>query len=203
MDKTLMLVCMAMAALAAFVSTSVASATTLKDSTGTLAVGSSITAKNQEGAKTKFTGGFGVDCEVADLQGTVTQNTTAVKAEIPVGSATFTNAGGAACSSSLGATTVKVTSKLCLETISETDNLKVTGCGSNVVIDLTAAGITCKYETASLSGTYTTNTTPATLTISEQVMNEVGGLFFCPNEGKWDMTLNLYTTDGTTGLMLS
>jgi hypothetical protein len=195
MHNKLMLACMAVAALAAFVITPAASATTATDPDGTpLAVGASVT--NGNSGKVKFTGGFGVECEVGHLTGTLTQNnTTGAKGEIPA--VTLSNAGGAPCSSALGATTVKVTSKLCWETVSGTDNLKVTGCGANVVFDLTAAGITCKYETASLSGTFTTNTAPASMTISEQPASEVGGLFFCPDTGKWDMTFQWTTTGGT------
>ncbi len=203
MHKKLMVACMAIAAFAAFVIAPAASATTLTESGTPLAVGASVTAKNT--GVTKFTGGFGVECEVAHLQGKVTQNNTTgpVKGEIPVGSATFTNAGGAACSSALGATTVTVTSKLCLESVAGGDTLKTTGCGANVVFDLKAAGVTCKYETASVTATYTTNSTPATASLSEQPAKEVGGLFFCPDEGKLDMDFDLYTTGGVTGLTVS
>ncbi len=205
MHKKLMFACMAVAAFAAFVIAPAASATTLTESGKPLTVGSSITAKNKVGTKIKFTGGFSLECEVGHFQGTVTQNNTtgSVKGEIPVGGFTLTNAGGAACSSALGATTYKVTSKLCWETVSGADTIKFTGCGANVVIDMTAAGVTCKYETASMTATFTTNTTPATITFSEQPAKEVGGLFFCPDEGKWDMTFDLYTTGGVTGLTFS
>jgi len=204
MHKKLMLACMAITAFGAFVIAPAASAATLTENGSALAVGSSITGKNVAGTKIKFTGGFSLECEVAHLQGNVTKNSSGVvKGEIPVGSVTISNAGGAACSSPLGATTYKVTSKLCWETTSGTDTIKLTGCGANVVIDLTAAGVVCKYETASISATFTTNATPTTWTISDQPAKEVGGLFFCPDEGKWDMTFDLYTTGGTTGLTFS
>jgi len=202
MYKKLMLACMAITAFAAFVIAPAASASpALTESGVKVAVGSSVTATNN--GVTKFTGGFGVECQKAHLQGTVTANSgTSIKGEIPVGSAKFENNTSTACSSALGATAVTVTSKLCLES-GASDTLKVTGCGGNVVFDLKAAGVSCKYETASVSGTFTTNTTPASATVSEQPAKEVGGLFFCPDEGKLDMTFNLFTTGGTTGLTIS
>jgi hypothetical protein len=201
MYKKLLLACMAVAAFAAFVFAPAASALTLVETTpggivDTVAVGSGLTAKNT--GKTLFTGAFKVECEVAHLQGSVTQNNgTVAKGEIPVGSAVFTNAGGANCSSALGATKVTVTSKLCLETVSGTDTLKVTGCGGNVKFDLNVGGINCLYETASVSGTFTTNVEPATANVSEQPAKEVGGSFFCPDEGKLDMDFDLYTTSNS------
>jgi hypothetical protein len=202
MHKKLMLACMAIAAFAAFVIAPAAQGAVLTENGTALATGTSVTAKNT--GITKFTGGFGVECEVAHLAGTVTTNSGGVvKGEIPATSATFTNTGGTACKSLLGATTVKVTSNLCLELPKGTDILTVKGCSGNVVFDLTASGVTCKYEAASVSGTATTNSTPATANVSEQPAKEVGGSFFCPDEGKLDMDFDLYTTGGTIGLTLS
>jgi hypothetical protein len=202
MHKKLMAACMAITASVAFVLASAASATTLTESGSALAVGSSFTAKNT--SSVKFTGGYSLICEEAHLQGSLTQNNGAVvKGEIPVGGVTFTNAGGAACSSALGATTYTFTSKLCLETVKGTDNLSITGCGGSIVYDMTSAGVACKYEAASWSGTVKTNVTPAPLTISEQPAKEVGGLFFCPDEGRWDMAFDFYTTGAITGLTFS
>jgi len=198
MYKKFMLACMAITAFAAFVIAPAASAGTLTDNGKPLAAGASIVGIGTE--ISRFTGGFGVECEVATLNGTVTQNNTTgpIKGTVPVGGATFTNKGGAACSSALGATTVKVTSELCLEVAVGSDVVKTTGCGGSVVFDLTAAGITCKYETASVSGTATTNVDPATVKVFEQPANEVGGSFYCPDTGKLDMDFDLYTTDLTT-----
>jgi len=204
MHKKLSMVCMAIAAFAAFVIAPAAQAAVLTENGTALAVGSSFTAKNQEGTKVKFTGGFALECEVAHLQGTVTTNSgTVIEGKIPATSIKFTNAGGLACSSALGATTYTFTNELCFKVAKGTDTLVITGCGGNIVYDMTAGGVTCKYEAASWSGTFKTNTTPAPLTISEQIAKEVGGLFFCPDEGKWDMSFNFYTTGGTTGLTFS
>lgn len=195
MHKKLMLACMAIAAFAAFVIAPAASAHTLTSEGIAVPVGTSITGVNEPGTVSKFTGGFSVTCETLHLTGTVTRNDTEViEGTIPVGGAQFDNAGGAACSSALGATTVNVTSELCLKTIKETDTLLTTGCGGNVKFDLTVGGTVCLYEAASVSGSFTTNETPVTGTVSEQPAKEVGGKFFCPDEGKLDMSINLHTT---------
>ncbi len=200
MHKKLIL---AIAAFTFFAIAPVASATTLTEGGSALAVGSSITAKNT--GSIKFTSGFGFECEVGHLQGTLTQNKTTgpVKWEIPVGGFTLSNTGGAPCSSPMGATTYVFTSKLCWETISGADTVKVTGCGGPVVLDMIASGVTCRYEAASLNATLTTNTTPATITISKQLIIEVGSSFSCPDEIGLDMTFVHYTTGGATGLTLS
>ncbi|HWN73490.1 MAG TPA: hypothetical protein VNN15_06760 [Solirubrobacterales bacterium] len=202
MQKKLILACMAIAALAAFVIAPAAQAGVLTENGVAVAVGSSITAKNT--GTIKFTGGFNISCEVAHMQGTVTANSGGVIAgEVPVGSATLSNAGGAACSSALGATTVKITSKLCVSIAKGSDTYTVTGCSANVKFDLTAAGTVCEYETASVSGSFTTNSTPVSGTVSEQPAKEVGGKFFCPDEGKIDLSGWAYTTGGVTGLTVS
>ncbi len=203
MQKKLMIACMAVAAFAAFVIAPAASATTLTESGAALKVGSSITATNT--GIFRFTGAFNLQCEKVHLQGSVTQDNTTgpVKGEIPVGSATISNSGSVECNSALGATVVTVTSKLCWETIIGMDTMKFTGCGANVKFDLKVGGVSCLYETASVTATFTTNSTPATVSLSEQPAKEVGGIFFCPDDGKLDMDLDLYTTGGTTGLTLS
>jgi hypothetical protein len=216
MHKKLMMACMAIAAFAAFVIAPAASAspvltdiTKIQDPNGgpltevidTLSVGASITGKNINGV-TKFTGGFGVECEVAHLKGTVTKNTgTSFAGTIPVGSATFTNAGGAACSSLLGPTTVKVTSEVCLESIPKTDELTVDGCLVNnvtqpVTFDLTAGGITCKYSANTLKGSFTTGSDVAKLK-EQAASEEEPRQFFCPDTGSLDMEFTVTTTDGT------
>src|SRR5690242_21862013 len=110
MHKKLMLVCMAVAAFAAFVIAPMASAATLTEGGKAVAVGSSITGKNING-NTKFTSNpFDVECTTAHLKGTVTANGAGtIKGEVPIGSASFTNA-GAECSSTAGPTLVTVLS---------------------------------------------------------------------------------------------
>jgi hypothetical protein len=202
MHKKFIMACMAFTAFAALVGSPAASASpALTEEGKLLAAGSSITGKSK--GATKFTGGFSLECEIAHLQGTVTKNTgTEIGLEIPMG-LVLNNAGGAPCSSQLGSTTYLFTSKLCLTAVKGSDNATITGCGGNIVYDMTAGGVTCKYEAASWSGTFKTSTTPASLTLLEQTTKEVGGLFFCPDDGRWDMTVDLYATGGTTGLTVS
>jgi len=204
MYKKLITACMALAAFVAFVIAPMAQSAVLTENGTALAVGSSFTTKNE--GVTRFTGGWGLGCEVVHLQGKVTKNSeSTVAGEIPVGSATFTNAGGAACSSELGASTVKVTSKLCLSIAKGSHNLMVTGCaGAPITFDLTAAGIVCKYEASSFSASISTNVTPAPATLFDQLaVEEFPRQFFCPDEGKIDTTFRFYTTGGTTGLTFS
>jgi len=204
MRKKLMIACMAITAFTAFVIAPAASASPVLTESGSgLAVGSSVTAKNV--GVTHFTGGWGLGCSKVHLQGTVTQNSgTTVKEEIPAGSATFTNAEGGPCESALGLVTVKVTSKMCMET-RPGDQLFVTGCGAPVTFDLTVPGFSsCKYEATSFQGTFSTGVTPAPVTVFQQIaVEEFPGSFFCPDEGAIDLTLAFYTTGGTTGITLS
>jgi hypothetical protein len=215
MHKKLMLACMAIAAFAAFVIAPAAQAAVLtengvavlphpsgktcaEDSTGC------ITATNT--GITKFTGGFGVECEVAHLQGVVTKNSEGViKGTIAAETPIFKNKETSTCGSLLGPTAVKVTSELCLEVPKGSDAITVTGCGGVVTFDLTAGGITCRYETPSVSGAVETNKTPAVSVVSEQKATEEKATesFFCPNEGKLDMTFDIYTEGGTVGLTVS
>jgi len=199
MHKKLMLACMAIAAFGAFVVAPSASATTLQEGINIVPVGSSITGKNING-NTKFTSSlFNVECTTAHLKGTVTQNngTGEVRGEVPLGSASFTNAGGP-CTSGAGPTDVAVLSKICLETSTAggADNIKVTGCGGNVRFTLNVTGLAdCIYSQASLTGTFTTGTAVGSLT--EASAAREGTNFLCPSTGKLDMTIELTTTDGT------
>jgi len=201
MHKKLMLACMAIAAFAAFVVAPSASATTLQEGGSAVAVGSSITGKNVNG-NTKFTSNlFNVECTTAHLKGTVTQNngTGEIKGEVPLGSASFTNAGGE-CSSGAGATAVTVNSKICLETSTSggADNLKVTGCGGNIKFSLNVTGLaTCNYSQASLTGTFVTGG-DAVGTLTEAAAAREGTNFLCPSTGKLDMSIELTTTSGAT-----
>jgi hypothetical protein len=210
MHKKLMMACMAIAAFAAFVVAPAAQAGVLTEGGVALATGTSVTA--QSVGVTKFTGSpLSVECETAHLQGTVTANSSGtIAGEIPVGSAEFHNAGGTPCSSPAGGVTVNVTSKLCLHLPKGTDILTINGCGTaSVVFDLVVGTTTCEYSATSVSGTVTTNATPATATVSEQPANLVKEtpvhefIKVCSSTGKLDMTFGLYTTGGTTGLTIS
>ena len=198
MCKKLMPVCVAVAAFAAFVIAPAAQAAVLKESGTTVGVGASLTSTNELGTKAKFTGGFGVECEVAHLAGNVTADSGGTVAwEVPVGAASFTNKGGAACSSALGAATVKVTSKLCLHVAAGSDKVVTTGCSSVVTFDITAAGITCKYETASVTSENVATGTNTVKILNQPATEEFPPQFFCPDTGSIDMEMETFTTGGT------
>ena len=209
MRKKLMLACMAVAAFAAFVIAPSASAKhpTLTDPPGTpLPVGASVTAKNT--GVTKFTGAFNVECDHVHLTGTVKNNNTInpTVVTIPVGWAKFNGTGtNTDCTSAFGATKVTVNSELCVESITNTDTFKTTGCGANVTFTLEITGTgPCRYSTASVSGTATTNVTPATVEVKEEPASGTGegNGFFCPASGKLDTDYDLFTTNGV-GLTIS
>lgn len=200
MQKKLSLTSVALVAFFALVIAPAAPASPVLTENGVaLSVGTSVTGISTLGMK--FTGGFGVECEVGSVNGTVTKNTgTEIASEVPVGSAMFTNAGGAECSSSFGLVRVKVTSKLCMATIPKTDNVTITGCGSNpVTFDLTVFGFSaCRYSTATIAGTFTTGSNPATVNVSgAPASEEEPRTFFCPDTGSLDFEWEMYTTNGT------
>ena len=204
MHKKLMVACMAIAAFAAFVVAPAASASPALTKSGVLlAKGSAITGTNT--GATLFEGGFAVECSSADLSGTLTENTgTKIKGEVPVGSASFTGTGaGGDCTSALGDTKPTVTSKLCLETKTGTDEVTVTGCGSAVTftLNVTSAGITCAYSATSVTGTYKT-AAAATVNLSKQAAaRETGQNIFCPSSGSLTMDFDL--SSGGTALTIS
>jgi hypothetical protein len=205
MHKKLITACMAIAAFAAFVMAPAASASpVLTDETpggivDTLQPGAWITGTTT--GEAVFTGPFNVRCH-GHLSGTVTQNNgTQIKGTVPVGNAIFTGTGtGGDCTSALGNVKVTVTSELCMETVKATDNVFVNGCsGAPITFDLAITNvITCKYSTASVTGTFKTSD-DATVNLSEQpAKEEEPKSAFCPDEGSLDMDFDLTTTDGTT-----
>jgi hypothetical protein len=204
MHKKLIMVCMAIAAFAAFVVAPAASASPVLTDVGkAFATGASIEGKNT--GIIKFTGGFDVECATGILRGTVTSNTgTKIKGTIPVGGVDLTGtASGFDCTSFFGATKVSVTSEICFETVTGNDTIVFTGCASNVVFDLEVTGLgNCKYETTSITGTYVTNS-GATSNISEQPFKFKEGVWPCPTEGKLDFDFDLYTTGSATQLTIS
>jgi hypothetical protein len=204
MHKKLMMACMAIAAFAAFVIAPAASGAVLTDNGEPLAAGASITAKNT--GNTLLTGPFNVVCSHADLQGTVlTNGSGSISGTIPVGGATFGGTGTSTdCTSALGSTSVTVNSELCLSVAKASDTVITDGCGGPIVFTLTVTGTgPCKYSTASVNGPLVTNTTPGSASISEQEAKKSEGGIFCPSSGKLDMTFDIYTTDGTTGVTIS
>ena len=208
MHKKLMLACMAVAAVSAFV---IAPAAFAKEPTLTsegkiVPVGTSITAKNT--GNTVFTGAFSLMCDHVHLTWTVTKNSTpgGFAGSIPVGWAQFNGTGASTdCTSAIGTSKVTVNSKLCLESVGETDTVRITGCGANITftVEITGNG-PCRYSTASVSGVSTTNNTPPTVNAIEEPASGAGegNGFFCPASGKLDMDVDFYTTNGA-GITIS
>jgi len=203
MGKKLITGCMAIVAIGALTIAPSASATTLTESGVPLKAGASVTYKNT--GFWSFLGSFNVSCSSTDLTGTVVVNATSiVKVNIPVGNSKLTGTGTSEdCTSALGSVGVTVNSQTCIETAAG-DVVKTTGCGANVVFTLTITGTgPCKYSTASISGTFTTNESPASETVSEQEAKLSEGGFFCPSAGKINEKTDTYTTGGTTPLTFS
>jgi hypothetical protein len=190
--------CMALVAFAAMALPAIASASPVLTSEGkTVPVGTSIFGTNT--GETLFEGGFNVKCTHAILTGSVsTNNGSEIAGEIPAGNASFTGTGsGGDCTSALGDTHPTVNSALCMESLSGTDTVEVTGCGANVTFTLTVTGAaTCKYSTSHVIGTFITNAT-ATINLKEQPAKKEEGSFLCPGEGKLTMDFDLHTTGGT------
>jgi len=205
MHKKLMTACMAIATFAAFVIAPAASASPVltdekQGGNGeTLPNGAWIVGKNT--GNTVFSGGFNVTCSTGVLNGKVTANTgTTIAGEVAAGSASFTGTGsGGDCTSALGDVRVTVNSALCLHASNASDNVTITGCGSSVTftLDVTGAGVSCAYSTASVTGTYKT-ATDATVNLNAQpATREANQNFLCPANGTLTMDFDLYTTDGT------
>jgi len=149
-----------------------------------------------------FTGGFNITCTGGEGSGKVTMNSgTKIKAEIASGGIKLTGTGaGGDCTSALGNVSAALTSKICGETITGTDEVLATGCGANLVATITVTNsITCKYETASMKGTFLTAPNDAQGTISEQpAKRAAGSSFLCPAEGKLDVSLAESINTGET-----
>lgn len=202
MNKKIIVACMAFAAFAAFAATP-ALAAQLKENGTLLSPGASITGKSTSQALITVAGGLTFVCTSTHVKGTVTKNNgSTIAGEIPVGGIELKGTGaGEDCTSSLGAFKPTMTTKLCLTISGGTDTGTMIGCGgSNVkfTVDFTSVA-TCKYQTASISGTIVTAPTDAEVIGSEQpVTGEEGNPFICPTSAKFDSTWVMSTTDGTT-----
>jgi hypothetical protein len=149
-----------------------------------------------------FTAGiFTLSCPNVHLTGTVTANGgTQVKMEVPRGSVAFsgTGNGGTTCTTGGGNVSWAFASKLCMETVTGTDNIKITGCVGNILF--TIGG--CEYSATSMNATFSTNA-DASLNLSEPtlVRTKEGllvGAVGCPLTAKLDLFMDLTTTNETT-----
>jgi hypothetical protein len=189
--------CLVIAAIAAFTVPAASAAPVLTESGVAQPVGVSLKFKNT--GFSLFGESFNAQCSSAEMNGTLTSNTgTKIKAEVPVGSAIYTGTGTSGdCTSALGAAKATVNSKLCLETVSGTDNVSITGCGANVVTTLEVTGTgPCKYSAPSMTGTYVTNA-GFTIKISVQLLLKSEGGIFCPSQGALSIHFDVYKTGGT------
>jgi hypothetical protein len=131
----------------------------------------------------------------------VTKNSgSKIEGEVLAGGATYSGTGTSGdCTSAFGSTKVTVNSKLCLAS-GLNDTLTITGCLNaegkplpvTFTLEVTGLG-PCKYSTAAVSGTFTSNVTPATAKVFEQEAKLEEGSFFCPSSGKLDQDFDLYT----------
>jgi hypothetical protein len=203
MHKKLTIACMAIAAFAAFVIPPAASGAVLTESGVAVAVGSSI--KGENVGSVTFTGAFNLGCSKEVLTGaTVVNSGGTTSITVPSGGVHLSGTGaGGDCTSALGDAAVTVSSEYCTHISKGTDAETVNGCTGNLVVTFAVTPLgSCKYSTASISGSVVTNTTPVTGNFSEQELKKSEGGIFCPSSGKLDMSIRSSTTDGT-GLTIS
>lgn len=157
-----------------------------------------------------------VTCTFAEMTGTVTKNNGS-EVEGNITSAHFTGEESEGrCESPLGAvrvTTNPTTNGLpwCIRSTPEmtTDEFRVRGGSCSeasrpIRFTLDVAGLSCSYESSSVSGTFATEPEDAVLTISEQSFSRAAGGFLCPGSGKLDMAFTLETdVPGTSPLYIS
>jgi len=196
MHKKLIMVCTALASLAAFITAPVASASPVLTSEGVaVAVGAEV--KGQNTGNVSFTGPVEVVCSTAFLNMKITANAgSQIKAEVPAGSFNFTGTDSDGdCTNPFGAFR-GVWSKLCLETVTGTDNVKITGCGSSATLTTNMTTLSpCKYSSASMTGSFLTNA-GATVSVSGQEFKLEEGGISCLSAWKLDMDLDLTSSSG-------
>jgi hypothetical protein len=202
MCKKLIISCMAVAVMAAFVVVPVASASPVLTSGGVaVPVGTEITGKNT--GTLKFTAAFNVECSIADLTAKVTKNSlNEIGLEVPAGNFTFSGTGtGGDCTSAQGAYST-TWNKLCVGNVPKTDNFTFTGCSSLPATFTTAVtnSIVCKYSSTTFVGTFLTNV-DATINVSNQEFKLEEGGFACAAAWKLDFDLDLTTLAGGTLLI--
>jgi hypothetical protein len=198
------LIAACIAAVAACVIAPAASASpVLTESGSAVATGSLVKATNT--STMKLTAGeLTTECTHVELWGgEVRRNTgSKIEAEFPWAATSFSGTGTLAdCTSNLGSVKVTEGNDLCLETVSGTDNARLSGCGITIKFTVAFTGVvSCVYRTTSITGTFSTNA-DAAVTFSEQPFSKSEGGFLCPSSGKLDMSLSLTTASGSTLLV--
>jgi len=218
MSKKLMTGLLALVALAALALPAAAAASPeIGETSGgvftKLASGSKIQGTSLAPSKMTSPGGTVLtECSTASMTGELTENSgTSIKGTISA--ASFTNAGGAACSTFFGGTATVTTNvgnglPWCLQSAKE-DKFEVRGnaCSAasrsiTFVLDTSTAGV-CKYNSSVFPvGTFTTDVAPsnsdAILSLTKAgLWTKEEGSFLCPSEASLDMEFTL-ETDGTS-----
>lgn len=210
MHKRMLAFCVA-ALMALAVVPAIASASPVLTENGTaVATGTSITAETDPSSpEFIFTGSnpaVNVVCTVVDMGGKVVKNS-GTSIEGTIESASFKGSGGGACSGgSLGSVTVTIpaltnaggSSHWCIKTGTKADTFEIlpNACGTaggTFTFTLHTGVGECNYtRTSALTGTYITNTVPATLTLgANQSFTRENNNIFCPSSGVLDGSLIL------------
>ncbi len=204
MRKKLVIMCAAIAALAAFVVAPAASASPALTSEGkSVAVGTTVKGSNTGVFKFQSSaGGYTIECSSVSLDATITGNSgNKIQLESAVGGFVTSGTGPSGdCTASWGPAKL-AWGKMCFATIEKTDNVSVTGCGGNLTLTTNITGTAdCLYAAASGTGTFTTGA-DAKITVSSlpEVLQESS--FFCPTEVKFSMVFDLTTATGGTLLI--
>lgn len=216
MHKKLITACLALVAFAAMaVVPALASASpVLTDASGTVAVGSKISATSTTTENAIFkAGSTEVKCNENKMTGTVKTNSGSL-IEGTIESASFASeltSEATDCDGGelFGPTTVDIPglvagkSHWCIKSTKTADQWELIGanCGTasgTLTFVLTGKFLTCRYtRSTSVVGTFTTNTSPATLKVTgepEFTGTGEGNSFLCPATGKiTTMNFDLYT----------
>jgi len=197
MHKKILAICAALVALAVVPAAASASPVLTTSAGATVATGSKLTAVNNGSIVFTGSNGVNVTCSSSTMGGQVKTNSGTL-IEGTIESATFTGAGGGKCSSNgLGEVGVTVpglkagTSHWCIKTTKTADAFELIGAncgtasGTLTFILHTAVG-ECQYtRTSSVTGTFTTNVVPATLTLGgEPEFTRENSNALCPSSGK-------------------
>jgi hypothetical protein len=203
MHRKFIAACVALFAFAAFaVIPALASASPVVTETGKKVEGEPLIVATQASTIELETSAGFVKCSKSTLTGRLKANTgTTIQGQITSSSFTGTSGTGTQCESQfLGAITVDPPQTMCIHS-SKNDAFEILpgtcgATGGNLTFTLTGGLGTCSYTRSSVTGTYTTNTTPSVLTIgASQTFSGTGegNPFICPASGTLKGSYNLFT----------
>jgi len=196
MQKKFFTACVALAALAAFIATPVASASPVLTENGSaLSTSAAITGQNTGEARFTIME-ITLACTNAHWTGTVTKNTgSQIAFEIPKEFGSTKEKGFVFSGCNHAAWEFK--SRLCFESVSGTDSIKITGCGGSIVLLVPTGIITCEYRATSIAGTFATSM-DAKIEITEQVFSPTSP---CGALGSLSVVFDVTTLAGGTLLI--